>query len=312
MEEDNLNWGENKKKLIIGLIAGVSAASIISLAAFLILGGFSFISLSAKAASAKAESFVNNQLLNGQGGAVIEVVGKEGSLYKLEVSYQGKKIDSYMTKDGKKFFPQVFDMESDAGANQPSAAANNASPAVEAPKSDKPAVELFVMSYCPYGTQIEKGIIPVLKALGDKIDFKLKFTSYTLHGEKENNENLNQYCLEKEQNSKLIPYLDCFVKSGDSASCLKSNNIDESKLASCLSSASEKFNVTGDDFDIYQVENDKYGVQGSPTLVINGAKVESGRDSSSLLKAICGAFKTAPSECQAQLPSTSPAPGFGE
>lgn len=311
MEKDDLNWGKNRKNLMIGLIAGVGAVGIVSLAAVLIMNGSVFGGLSAKAAAAKAESFINDQLLSGQGGAIAKVVAAEKNLYKLEVVYQGKKIDSYMTKDGKKFFPQVFDMESVA-VGQSSAAPANQAPPAEAPKSDKPIVELFVMSYCPYGTQIEKGMIPVLKTLGKKIDFKLKFVSYTLHGEKENAENLRQYCLDQEQNSKVVPYLACFIKSGDSAACLKSNGVDENKLASCLASAGKKFNVAGSDFDIYQADNDKYGVQGSPTLVINGANIESGRDSANLLKTICSAFKTAPSECETELSSVSPAPGFGE
>ena len=42
------------------------------------------------------------------------------------------------------------------------------------PKSDKPLVELFVMAYCPYGTQAEKGLIPVIELLGDKIDASIK------------------------------------------------------------------------------------------------------------------------------------------
>ncbi|MBU3941884.1 MAG: hypothetical protein KKF74_03150, partial [Nanoarchaeota archaeon] len=48
------------------------------------------------------------------------------------------------------------------------------------PKKDKPEVELFVMSHCPYGTQIEKGMLPVARLLGDKIDFNIRFCSYAM------------------------------------------------------------------------------------------------------------------------------------
>ncbi len=47
------------------------------------------------------------------------------------------------------------------------------------------------MSYCPYGTQAEKGILPVVALLGDKIDFKLRTVHYVLHGDKEDLENKN-------------------------------------------------------------------------------------------------------------------------
>lgn len=178
-------------------------------------------------------------------------------------------------------------------------------------KSDKPIVELFVMSYCPYGTQIEKGIIPTIETLGNKVDFNLKFVSYTMHGEKENQENLRQYCLQKEQKNKLFPYLKCFLEASDSAGCLNSASVEENKLKSCMDSTANNFNVTGTNFDVYKSDNDKYGVQGSPTLVINGAISQSGRDSNSLLKAICSAFDNAPKECNAVLSSATPAPGFG-
>jgi len=73
-------------------------------------------------------------------------------------------------------------------------------------KKDVPEVELFVMSHCPYGTQMEKGILPVVELLGDKIDFKIRFVYYAMHGEKEVNEEARQYCIQKEQKDKFISY----------------------------------------------------------------------------------------------------------
>lgn len=309
---DSMDEKKDKKKLVIGLASGIGAVIIIVLIVALIMNGLSWGSLSQKDATDKAENFVNNELLAGQGGATVKVVKPEGDLYKLEITYQGRKIDSYMTKDGKKFFPQVFDMSSSTAATQPAASDSNAqAPVTEAPKSDKPVVELFVMSYCPYGTQIEKGILPAVQALGNKIDFKLKFVSYTMHGDKENQENLRQYCINKDQSVKFYPYLQCFLGNSDSAACLKSSGVDEGKVTSCMTAAAKQFDITGTNFSVYKADNDKYGVQGSPTLVINGANIQSGRDSATLLKTICGAFKNAPSECQKQLSSATPAPGFG-
>ncbi len=216
---------------------------------------------------------------------------------------------------------------------QPAVAANNTAAAnqaqqqpatVSVPKSAKPNVELFVMAYCPYGTQMEKGIIPVIEKLGNKIDFSVKFVFYSMHGQKEVLEQLNQYCIEKQQNSKYLSYLKCFLGSGDGASCLTSTGIDSGKLASCTKSADTQFNVTKnfDDkaswlsgqfpkFDIFAADNTKYNVQGSPTLIINGAEAQTGRDSASLLSAVCGAFNNQPSECKDTLSSATPASGFG-
>ncbi|MFA6526404.1 MAG: hypothetical protein WCT26_03275 [Candidatus Buchananbacteria bacterium] len=316
MDMDNMGMEEKKgkmnKKMVTGLATGIGAVIIIVIIIVLIMNGSPF-GLSQKNAAAKAESFVNTDLLSGQGGATVKVVGSTGNLYKLQIAYQGRNIDSYMTKDGKLFFPQVFEMStSTATAGAVKGDTDQQSPVAEAPKSDKPAVELFVMSYCPYGTQIEKGIIPVVQALGNKIDFKLKFVSYTMHGDKENQENLRQYCIDKTQNAKLLGYLTCFLKASDATGCLKSTGVDSAKVQSCMDSTAKANQVTGTDFSVQKADNEKYGVQGSPTLVINGATVQSGRDSATLLKTICSAFKNAPSECSKQLSSAAPAAGFGE
>jgi hypothetical protein len=63
-------------------------------------------------------------------------------------------------------------------------------------------------------------------------------------------------------------------------------------------------------FNIDKADNEKYNVQGSPTLIINGQEVSSNRDSASLLKTICSAFNNAPEECSAELSSNAPAAGF--
>jgi len=192
-------------------------------------------------------------------------------------------------------------------------------------KTDKPVVELFVMTHCPYGTQMEKGILPVADALGKKIDFAIKFNDYAMHGEKELDESLTQYCIQKEENSKFRTYLSCFLKdSAKGAECLESANVNKSKLATCVEKTDKAFSVkenfknnkdfrgTFPGFNVQKEDNAKYNVGGSPTLVINGQEVQSGRDSASLLKTICSAFKTQPKECETTLSSETPAPGFGE
>ena len=100
--------------------------------------------------------------------------------------------------------------------------------------------------------------------------------------------------------------------------------IDETKLASCYAATDAEFNIIANledqsswlsgrfpMFDIHKAENEAYGIGGSPTLVINGATVSAGRDSASLLDAICAAFNEAPEECSTELLSAQPTPGFG-
>jgi len=162
--------------------------------------------------------------------------------------------------------------------------------------------------------------------LKGKIDFSIKFVDYAMHGEKEVYEELNQYCIQKEQTEKYNTYLKCFLKDGNSDACLKSSGINAAKLKACTSATDKTYKITEKfndkstwsngqfaPFDIYKEENTAYGVQGSPTLVINGVQSKSGgRDSKSLLSAICSAFSNQPAECGQELSSTQPAPGFGD
>ncbi len=272
--------------------------------------------LTADQAAKKAVDFINENLLQPGVTATLINVKEENSLYNVKIDVGGRIYDTYVTKNGKMLFPTAIPLDSITG----SAVQETQNIA----KSDKPSVELFVMSHCPYGTQIEKGIIPVVNTLKDKIDFKIKFVYYAMHGKTEVDEQLKQHCIQEEQNSKYIDYLTCFLKDGNSDSCLTTTGIDKAKLDSCISATDAKYKITESfndkstwlsgqfpPFDIYKDDNIKYGVQGSPTLVINGAQVTSGRDSASLLKTICSAFNTAPSECNTQLSSETPSPGFG-
>lgn len=192
-------------------------------------------------------------------------------------------------------------------------------------KSEKPNVELFVMSHCPYGTQIEKAMIPVVQTLKDKIDFDLKFVYYAMHGKEEMDEQLTQYCIQKESPEKLIPYLECFLESSDSPSCIAEAQIAQSSLDSCTTQADQEFDVTAsfEDksswlsgrfplFNVHVEENDQYQVKGSPTLIINGqsAQVQS-RDPNTLLATVCSYFQEKPEECNSTLSTDVPAPGFG-
>jgi len=270
-------------------------------------------------AKTKSLEFIQKNLVSPGTSVEVSEITLEGDLYKLKVNLkngdQTQEVESYMSKDGTKFFPQVLDVEK---IEKESATAGGEETANQTggqtiPKSDKPVVEIFVMSYCPYGTQIEKGILPVVEKLGNKIDFQLKFCSYTMHGAEEVEENTRQYCINTEQSDKFSAYLNCFLADGDSAKCLGQTGVDSQKLSACVSATNAKYKIDSNstDYSIYKADNEKYGVSGSPTLVINGVTADSQRDSASLLKTICSAFNNQPEECQAQLSATAPSSGFG-
>jgi hypothetical protein len=282
--------------------------------------------LTKEEAGQKIMSFINNNLMAPGTEATLDSIEEEAGIYKMEISAEDQKITSYVTKDGKVFFPQAMDIaevEKQIQIQKAAAEQEEQAAAVEVEKTDKPKIELFVMAYCPYGTQIEKGMVPVMEALGDKADIEVKFCDYAMHGEKELKEQLNQYCIQTEQNDKYLSYLRCFLDAGNGDQCINDVGIDKSKLTACVDSTDAQYNVMADfeskenyrgqfpGFAIYKADAAKYGVQGSPTLVINGAVASTGRDSASLQEAICNAFAAPPEECNTPLDSTAPSPGFG-
>jgi len=190
--------------------------------------------------------------------------------------------------------------------------------------SDKPVVELFVMSHCPYGLQIEKGLIPVLDSLNDSVNFSVKFCGYAMHGRIEIDEQLTQYCIQREQMDRYLPYLRCFLADGNTSGCLNRTGIDFVDLAECTQASDTKYNITRNyynqttwfagrypPFSIYKEETEQYNIYSSPTLLMNGSIVETNRDSKSLLATICAGFGAKPASCDANLSDAMPALGFG-
>src|SRR3989339_677119 len=97
-------------------------------------------------------------------------------------------------------------------------------------KSDRPKVELFIMSYCPYGLQMQKAYLPVMKLLSKKADMDIKWVNYIMHEKKEIEENNVQYCIQKEQSDKYVAYAECFTVNGVSTTCLQTAKVDTTKL----------------------------------------------------------------------------------
>jgi protein-disulfide isomerase len=304
-----------------GLITAVIIIAVIM--TFFNIGG----KISGQAAGESAAEYLTGNFLEAQGmSAEAAGVTDKGSYYLVNVDIKegASKVDTasvFVSKDGKDLFVgQIYDLTSEPSTITGSTTqAPTNTPTPEVTKSDKPNVELFIMSYCPYGLQMQKGLLPVMKLLGDKIDVEIKWVHYVMHGEKEATENTRQYCIQKEQNDKYFDYINCFVVDGEVDSCLSKAAIDTTKLTSCMDKTTTDFGVqadldSGEKFPRYKVtaeDSEGYGVRGSPTLVINGEQVQSARDSESIKQAICAAFNTAPTECEEELDATPPSPGLG-
>jgi len=290
------------------------------LAIILLVGTFSGTGHVSKEVAGK--NFVN--YINSLGGSQIEYVSSKdfgSNIYEITLLASGQKVPAHITSDGRYFVQILADLKEDQVEEEEEPIPSSS----DVPKSDKPVVELFVMSHCPYGTQAEKGILPVVELLGEKIDFELRFVYYAMHPSAgEVQEQLNQYCIQEEQEELFNDYLTCFLDKGDGEACLTEVGVDKTKLDACFSKTDAEFNILEnlEDktswlsgryplFDIHKELNELYKVGGSPTLVINGVQASSGRAPANYLDTICQAFKEAPEECDEVLVTSSFSPGFG-
>jgi len=308
--------GIPRKKLNVWMI--VSAVLLIALLAAIIIKP---TSISGKAVAdndvgKKTIDFINTYLVP-DGNITLSSVSDLGSLYEVNTTYQGRVVPIYVTKDGKYSTQQVWDM-----ANPPKAQAQadeTAAAPANVTKSEKPKAEAFVFSYCPYGLQFEKALSPVYGLLKDKADINIVFIG-AMHGEYEKVESLRQLCVLKEYGKdKLFEYLDKFNADKAIGTCGKDANcslplvealmgpisIDKDKIESCMSSDAEA---------LYSADNARatsLGIGGSPTFVINGAKVQVSRTPEDIKKAICNAFTESPEECSQTLSTSAATAGFG-
>ena len=272
--------------------------------------------------------YINKNLLSpGTKASLIETVKQVNGLYKIKIKVentnqpeQSQEFTVYVSSDGKMLFPQGIAMK-DSSLKEGKSQSDQ-----DIPKREKPDVKLFVMSYCPYGLQAEKMYLPVYNLLKDKADMGIYFVSYVMHGKKELDENLRQYCIEKEEKDKYFNYLSCFVKEGDYKKCLSEAGINQGKLNSCVKETDGKFNISSNynnkstwingKFPKFEVEEDlnkKYNVEGSPTVVINDKIVEiNPRSPENFKEMICKAFISKPKECSQTLSNEVPSPGFGK
>ncbi len=193
------------------------------------------------------------------------------------------------------------------------------------PKSKKPKVIVFVMSYCPFGVQMERALLPVIDLFKNKVDFEIKFVDYAMHGKKEIDEDLRQYCIQKINKEEYWKYLKCFIKTGNYSLCLKNISIDLNELNKCMNETDALYNVSYyrdnkstylngifPKFLVNEQENKKYGVQGSPTTFINGVEYVGPRSPEAIKEAICNAFEKKPEECNVTLSKNVVPYGIGE
>jgi len=299
--------------LVLGVLSMVLLISTL-------FGGFTGNVVSSNSAGEKLLGFYQSL---GIENLTVESVKEVSGLYQVNLLYQGETVSVYMTKDGKNLIPEsaVSPLEPISDSN------NNNNEQKDVPKSDKPSIELYVFTYCPYGLQMEKAVLPVIDLLKDKIDFKIRQIG-AMHDPQgcsgnscfEKTEAERQLCIEKEYPDKFFNYILAFAEDteignckGDAACLVPKINalyaklgIDSSKIDSCMKSDGEK---------LYNAEvsnSNSKSVSGSPTLLINGVNVQASRSPEAVKGIICSAFNNVPSECSTTLSTAQASAGFGK
>lgn len=270
-------------------------------------------------AKVQAEEFINGSLMQPGSKAQIGEIVVDMGMFKIPVTIgegeQKQEINSYMSLDGKKFFPSApMDIEETKQkiADEKTATAEAEK---EIPKTIKPVVDLYVMAFCPFGNKAEDTIKPVYDLLKNKVDFNFHYIVSSqgdkinsLHGEPEVVQNEREACVLKNNGKdKWMGFVTYVNKNcGSDGACweagAKSLSIDSTKITACVISEGASLMKAN------EKKSTEAGATGSPTMKINGVDTKAVYEygnSESYKKVICGAFEKAPAECMKVLESAT-------
>ena len=269
-------------------------------------------------AAQKTINFINVNYLQGQATAVLGATSEESGVYKIQFKIQEQEYTAYTTKDGKILFP--------------SGAAMSDETTPDTSKKDIPQALLFVMSYCPYGNQAEELMMPVVELLGDKADIQLHYVIYnkengysganycldkddkycSMHGIQELNQDVRELCVRKYQDDKFWSFVKaansgCTAQNVDSCweNVAKGLGIDTAKIKDCQKN--EALTILEQEVQL----SEKYGISGSPQIVINDTEYKGARSTDAYKTAICAGFNSVPSECSQVLEGSGAAAPTG-
>jgi hypothetical protein len=184
-------------------------------------------------------------------------------------------------------------------------------------KVGTPELEAFVVSYCPYGLQMQRVLTEVQEAIGNDVDIKVRYIGAvvdgeitSMHGAQEAEENHRQICIREEQGDKFWDYVSCFIKAGNSAECLEEADVDTTMLDECMSDPERGVKYAQEDF----TRQGQYGVTGSPTLILNGLATSEytfgGRTAEAVKTLLCCSMSDEASGCDQQLYTAQATTGF--
>ncbi len=190
---------------------------------------------------------------------------------------------------------------------------------------NRPQIDFFVMSYCPYGNIAEEIIEEVYNEIGDSADFNPHYVIYSnyggpdfclddsqeycsMHGLTELNQGVRELCVNKHYGTEEWFEFARAMNSGCTAenadSCwqpvAENLNLDVQTISDC--EENEAVDLLAKEKELNQL----LGVQGSPTIFIEGQAYNGQRDANSILGAMCNSFDAEkPAGCDNVIESAS-------
>jgi glutaredoxin len=316
--------GSGKKNPVIGLgmVAGGAVILIIAVlfGVFLIGNSGGGSAVSPHSCGQRVMAYVNaNMVPQGTSAELISVTAANDR-YEIITRYQGTEIPLYATRDcmffttGTSWIPLPGTCDTGAGTCSPA-------PVQSSPiTSSRPTVELYVMSFCPYGVQVENTMKPVVDLLGDFADIRVRYiatvtgesitSAGSLHGNAEAVEDARQLCIAKYAPADYWNYLMAF-----NTRCYPTW-YDAGTLDPCRNNVSIALSIPVDIIDrcaagsegLHLLKTDESSTLAvrafsSPTLLINGQRYGGARTSEAIKQAICSHFDAQPSACDTVLSS---------
>jgi hypothetical protein len=310
--------GTNKNTILIGV--AVIAVVITGCLIFVNSNkGFtmpSFFGLSDKQIAENAIKYINDNQLSATPASLAKFSRVSG-LVKVTIKIGTNEFDSYATKDGKFLFPQAFELTPAKDAKGAAQNTTNTPNTTAVTKTANPMLEAFVVARCPYGLQMQRAMADAVANMPSLAPYmKARYigtvtgnTITSMHGDAEAKENLRQICIREEQPTKYWSYVACQMKTGDTAGCETSTGVNAGQLNACTTNG-KGAGYAKVDFDLAT----KYGVTGSPTLILNGATISEssygGRSSDGVKSMVCAGFNTAAGFCSTKLNTTPAADSF--
>lgn len=271
--------------------------------------------------------FIQNNLASPDTEFSVLGVEEANGVYEIKFDVMGQEDTAYVTKNGKYLFFQPFDMFP-------------AEPQTFN-KTDKPKVDLYVMSFCPYGNQSEELMMPVVDLLGDKVDIELRYIVYSnygsgypeycldeenkycsMHGVGELNQGIRELCVQKYQKDKFWSFVKA-INDNSTYENVESKwegiaqgmGINVAQIKTCehdegITLLSQEINLTEQEYPVQDPSkhqgSESVKIAGSPTMTINGMIFDGERSADGYKEAICLAMTNPIPECEQRIVAEDP------